>query len=664
MVAFTAPASTSAGPPAAGVAAAVAVPGTVVAVAGAEDAAAVGVAAAAEVEAPLGPQPATHSASATGAVARKRRDIRHRIAAAAHRLLALLGLTPLRPSVRGALLALVVFAATLASLILRARVPIVFFNSDYDDLLFMRSARHLAAGQWLGPFDKLTLVKGPAYPMFIAATNQAGLPLKLAEQATYLVACGVLALTLFVLLRRPVVAAAAYCFLALDPINDGLINAVVQRDGWYASLSLLVFGLSVLTLAAIVQRYRIRWTIVLALLSGLALGVFWLCREEGIWIAPALVVLLGGAMVMGSADSDRTGPRRERLRRRFGWPRAAWLIGAGMAAVGVAVVVGPVIWTDRSTYGASVTNDLTGGAFAQAYSDWTTVRSGPLLDRVPLSRAQLAAAFEVSPSARQLQPALDDPGNPWAAASCRTYHVCGQFSGAYTVWALRDAAAAARHFTSEAEVQTYFTSVDSELEAACSAGRLTCAGRTPPSLQPLQRASVGDLLWSTARLGADLLVSTDYFDFETATTPVAPGADDIVRGISADRLSGAVGAGAPVPVGRYRQLAAVYTIAIPVGVVVAIAGVVVGLCRRTRRGLVPLFELALLTGIVVRLVFVATLDTTQYSVAGPARYQLPAHTLLVTFTVVGSALLADIAASERWPARVRGRFSRRRPDPA
>ena len=56
----------------------------------------------------------------------------------------------------------------------------------HDDELFVRLAHYLAAGQWLGPYDNLTLAKGTFYPMFIAASFWASVPLKIAEHLLYL----------------------------------------------------------------------------------------------------------------------------------------------------------------------------------------------------------------------------------------------------------------------------------------------------------------------------------------------------------------------------------------------------------------------------------------------------------------------------------------------
>src|ERR1017187_937235 len=83
---------------------------------------------------------------------------------------------------------LAMLVGSLISILLRSGVPIGFGASPYDEALFVREGLSLARGQWLGRFDNLTLAKGPAYPAFIAWTHNIGVPVKVGEQLTYLLA--------------------------------------------------------------------------------------------------------------------------------------------------------------------------------------------------------------------------------------------------------------------------------------------------------------------------------------------------------------------------------------------------------------------------------------------------------------------------------------------
>ena len=103
----------------------------------------------------------------------------------------------------------------------RLEVPVPVGLSTYDDILFLRGATSIASGDWLGPFDQVTLAKGAAYPAFIAAMHVLGIPVKIGEQATYALACATVAASLAVVTRRVALATAAYVVLALNPVNFG-----------------------------------------------------------------------------------------------------------------------------------------------------------------------------------------------------------------------------------------------------------------------------------------------------------------------------------------------------------------------------------------------------------------------------------------------------------
>src|SRR5437868_989407 len=70
-----------------------------------------------------------------------------------------------------------------------------------DDQIILELAQHLVRGEWLGPYNDLTLTQGSFYSLFIAAVFWLGVPLFLAQQLLYAAACG-----LFVRALCPAVA--------------------------------------------------------------------------------------------------------------------------------------------------------------------------------------------------------------------------------------------------------------------------------------------------------------------------------------------------------------------------------------------------------------------------------------------------------------------------
>src|SRR5215510_15980411 len=82
---------------------------------------------------------------------------------------------------------IVIFPVAIAALVLLrlwlgSRLHVTPKIAPHDDLLFLDQAKALLDGEWLGKLDALTLIKGPFYPLFIAATQVVGVRLIPAEQ--------------------------------------------------------------------------------------------------------------------------------------------------------------------------------------------------------------------------------------------------------------------------------------------------------------------------------------------------------------------------------------------------------------------------------------------------------------------------------------------------
>jgi hypothetical protein len=160
----------------------------------------------------------------------------------------------------------------------------------FDDQLFIRTAHYLKAGDWLGPYNKLTLTKGMFYPLFICAASVVAIPIKIAEQAAYLAAS---ALTAELVRRRTGdnFALVLFGLLAFNPVLWNVELSRVIREGLYIPLSLAFVALTVVVAFPVQDGDRGR-----RIFQGFSLGVvggaFWLTREEGVWLLPALAIVV------------------------------------------------------------------------------------------------------------------------------------------------------------------------------------------------------------------------------------------------------------------------------------------------------------------------------------------------------------------------------------
>jgi hypothetical protein len=540
----------------------------------------------------------------------------------------------------------IVLGVALASLELRRRVPLALDNSPYDGLLFARNAVSIESGHWLGEFTNLTLAKGPGYPIFLAGAHAAGIELKVAEQVVHLAAVGAVALALLVTTRRRWLATAAFTVLALDPSNFGEASADMLRDNLFSSLGLGAIALTFLTALGVVRRSA--WVVVLlgAVTSGVAIGFFWLTREEGVTLLPPLAATVLGVVLVTWWARHGMEPKRQRGRQPK--PQLARALVALVVTLVTAATPLAIVRAENSAhYGVALPNDMGDGAFLRAYADWSRVQAGDRQYRVPITEAQRRAVYAASPAAQELEPWLEANDNSWRSFDCRD-GVC-EYGGAWMVWALRDAAASAGHYHDGRSAQRFFARLSAEVSAACDTGVLSCARRLPASLQPIQRAPSGDLLRHFASLSTDLVTAAGLYEIpgegdqpkivlppEMRAVYVAaangiPIDDDAVAAQAATFSSRA---------DEYRFLGDVYRSLVPLLLVGSLCGLVAACvaAARRRQETSPLLALAvaLAGGVLIRLFLVALIDTAEYDAAQP-RYQMPAYVLLISLGVVGVA---------------------------
>jgi len=525
------------------------------------------------------------------------------------------------------------------SLLARALEPIQMGPSQIDSGLFVRQGSSLAHGQWLGPFDWLTLAKGPSYPALLALSSRLDVPLKIAEQLTYLLAAGCVAMCIWTTTRRRNAALLAYAVLALNPMNYGVAGAEIMRDGWYSSLALLFVASTFLAVQLALSRVNAAWAVGCGLLAGLSGAAFWLCREEGPWLVPSVAIVAVGLPALRLARWRYTEPRTPAERRAVSWTAGRYV--AVLLAIG-AMFAGPIAFvTSRNDahYGVALTNDSSAGQFGRAYLAWMRVEVGPIVRNVPITVQQRTAVYRVSPAARELQPYLEGPRDVWLRFSCGHATDC-DLRGAFTEWALRGAAARAGEMHTARTEQRFFGQLANQIADACHRHALRCRTALPAALQRFALAPPSAVAGSAADLLGRALWPTSYMATPTqrpAQLPASMRAQ--AHALVPDVPSSPQAASSDVATFKrndwpYRVLGYGYTLLLPVLLAgaVALAGLRMVRARRWPGDLVVL-SAALLVGVVVRLVVLALVDVVEFDTS-LVRYGLPVAFFLLTYGVI------------------------------
>jgi hypothetical protein len=369
----------------------------------------------------------------------------------------------------------VIVIAVLLRYWLTAGLPITAHaHGTFDDALFIRLAQSIVSGEWLGDFDKLTLVKAPLYPLFIAASYLSGLQFKAMEHGLYILACVVFYLALLRSGVNRFSALVAFLYLLFNPYHHGS----VERGWFYAAIAfLLIAGLQYLISLRVVSG-QIRSLHMFLL--GLSLACLYLSREEVIWIYPLLIVtftLLFYQRDLGMAVKNGA--------------KALTLVVFGLALPVVAVM-----GVNYHKYGFFGVTDTSMKAYKSVTKLMKKVRVGEAVPYVDVTGDSLVEMFAVSPTLARLQPHLQGGlGKQWGNLMCKRHvEACNEIGGGYYFWAFRDSLEATGYFESFDKLQAVFSDMKQELNAACDSGSLDCSRVVWPHRYPIRMDRIDDYL--------------------------------------------------------------------------------------------------------------------------------------------------------------------------
>lgn len=369
----------------------------------------------------------------------------------------------------------------------------VTWPAPSDDWLFLGNAEHLLNGEWLGPYNMLTISKGPCLSFFIAAASILFVPLSIAKGLLYAFSC-----ILLVVALRPLVPSCGWRFglfavLLFNPVTyDSHEYMRVLRQSLLPSLSLLI-------LAGVVALYARReksphrllpWAVVL----GLALPAFWLTREESVWILPSLS--LPWLYLVWAIWRQPTEGRKARFGIVLVLPILLWFAGLGIVSL--------LNWWH---YGVFTTCEMKQGSFKSAYGSLLRVKHQQEIPFVPVPRETRERIYAVSPAFSELRPFLEGKlGEAYAANSVFFTGIPAEqreIAGGWFVWALREAVQLSGHSRTAVAADDYYAQLAQEVNNACDRGLLPAVGKHSGFLPPLrwsQAEAIASSLWTGMRM--------------------------------------------------------------------------------------------------------------------------------------------------------------------
>ena len=352
---------------------------------------------------------------------------------------------------------------SLAYLILVMHLPVnIKINEIYDDALFWDHAQQILAGNWLGNYNNLTLAKGVGFPLFLVINSVLGIPVTLFIALLYLFACVLLAKTLMALKINQYFVLIIFVIILFHP---ALFLRNIIRDNIYPALSLIIVS-GVIRLVFAPEKFD--HTLRSVIPYGIALGWFWLTREEGIWIVPGIIILLALRVIQ---------LKKQNVSLKGVFYRSGFLSIIAIALVSLVALV------NYHKYGKFEAVDFKGSAYSSALKRLYSVDVGQELPYIPVSFAKRQAIYKISPSFNKLSTFFDVNPNRWKGLGCKIYPwACEDYVGGWFDWALRDAVSSQGFYDSPVHADAFYNAITKEIDTACEQGLIKCKSNYIPFL--------------------------------------------------------------------------------------------------------------------------------------------------------------------------------------
>lgn len=527
---------------------------------------------------------------------------------------------------RSTKITLAVVAAVLTILklwLIQGQLLTAWGQALHDDMLFISLAAAIRDGHWLGPYNNLTLAKGPIYPLWLALSSLTGLSVLLTQQMLYALAALVLTAALLPLLRTPLAATVCYVILLYNPVSWQFWR--ILREGIYPALTMLVMsGL----FGAYLRRHQVGWQIWPWVgLFAVIFPLFWLTREEGLWIIP----IVGGLLLLTMVA----------LWRRLWWTAVSALL---VPIVCFGLVSGAISTVNRSYYGAAITTEFAGTNYVAAYRVLVRVEPAHWIDHIPVPEATRQDLYRVSPAFAELASYLEgELGHRWQAYSCDRLlsNSCQDLSGGTFMWTLRDAVAAAGYYRSATAAEQYYHRLALEVQAACDQHAIACSAPMPGLLPPWINRYAPVLL-QTVLHGIVTVVHYDNIRTVGSASNGSPHQRALFQQITHAPFApdASVGALAPSQWGlRIRTLnliTFVYQWLTPLSAIIAIAGMIQSV-RRWRRlwyRTLLVSVLICISAMILRVGLVSYTEVTSFRAIG-VNYLSPVYPLMLIGILLG-----------------------------
>lgn len=340
-----------------------------------------------------------------------------------------------------------------------------------DDALMIKQAATIIDGQWLGQYSETTLLKGVAFPLFLAICYFLKIRYISAITILYIIACLAMIFVINKFIKSKVALLIIYVLLLFNPIMfSAQIMQRVYRSSIIPPLALFLISCYInLFLITNSGNKNIEKFFTIIGIS-IALPFLWFAREDSIWIIPFIVFIMLASLISSLI-------KNKKLNKQF-FKTFIFLF----IPIVVTFLVGNVIsFKNYKEYGAYTTNNKY--YYNKAISSMKKVKVIEQVERVTFTREKLNRIAETTILGEIMEnfnPLLD------AYAKFDGNQTDNQVENGWFGFPFREALRASGHYADVNATNKFFFELHLQIEEALESGKLEKEDKEKYNLEFIQ----------------------------------------------------------------------------------------------------------------------------------------------------------------------------------
>ncbi len=336
-------------------------------------------------------------------------------------------------------------------------------GGDVDGALFMKLAEHIINGNWLGDYNKFTLVKSPGYAIWLAFANMTGVQYTIVFHLLFVISVYLYSIALQVNLKSRPVTIMILLVLPWFPYAYFLET--------YRDLFLSVTYLNCASITLILYKYdyfnpkhRAKIFIPLIVIYSINVGILSITREDYYLVFVPPLILVFFKLILNLNNADSLNPKIIKM--------LILIMVINVISINFAQLL--VKEKNRNFYGVNLVNDWRYGAFPDLVNQLENFNVNGQDHRFVITRAQRQDLSGFSANFARYTTDLENDAQGWNAQSCIYLKVCEDVTKGWFPWALRDSMEGKGVFINASNFQEETTNLVIELKGICVSGLVKC----------------------------------------------------------------------------------------------------------------------------------------------------------------------------------------------